>query len=99
MVQLFKVPLDSQEFAHAAAALALDEHWDDARSAMPSFPAVYACDAFVDMSSYGWGGAEAQKWVDQATLLLAEHQGCMAFVPREQRTDDLRALRIPSHIA
>ena len=33
------------------------------------FPAVYACDAFVDMSSYGWGGAEAQKWVDQATLL------------------------------
>ena len=33
------------------------------------FPAVYACGVFVDMSSDGWGGAEAQKWVDQATLL------------------------------
>ena len=68
-------------------------------SASTLFPAVYACDAFVDMSSYDWGNVDAQKRVDQATLLLAEHQGCMAFVPREHCTDDLRALRISSHIA
>jgi len=39
-------------------------------SASTLFPAVYACDAFVDMSSYGWGENKDQKWACVLSKLL-----------------------------
>ena len=55
------------------------------------FPAVYACDAFVDMSSYDWGNAEAQSGSDHEQHSVVGSD--LPIVPREQRADDLRALR------
>ena len=55
------------------------------------FPAVYACDAFVDMSSYDWGDADAQKWA-RVSRLGAKNSvavaGKLAFVPRANAQDE-----------
>ena len=65
MVQLFKIPLDLQGPRTPPLRWHWqDEHWMMHVGASTFFPALYACDAFVDMSSYDWGNAEAQSGPD-----------------------------------
>ena len=63
MVQLFKIPLDLQSPRTPPLRWHWqDEHWMMHVGASTFFPAFYACDAFVDMSSYDWGEGKDQKW-------------------------------------